>query len=124
MDRLFFLGFLSLFLSCDSGDDSSTNELSVLTRLIGDGDISYAESLSKWDELKSKNGNSYVYQTTFSSWAGFGNTTELRIENGEITQRIFQGYTRLTITREKEILPTFIRKLFPTLALIKKVPHC
>lgn len=93
MNKLLFLIFFGLFLSCNRDEDSSISELSVLTRLIGEGDMSFTDSLGKWGDLKTKNGNSYVYQTTFSSWAGFGSTTELRIENGKITQRVFEAYT-------------------------------
>ena len=55
--------------------------------------ISYEESLSKWIELKRTNGNSYIYQTTFISWVGFGNTTELKIIENKVVARNYRAFT-------------------------------
>ena len=54
--------------------------------------ITYKESHEKWKELKEKNGNSYIYQRTFGSWAGFGHTTQIKVENGIVTERIYESF--------------------------------
>ncbi|NLD50989.1 MAG: hypothetical protein GX660_27920, partial [Clostridiaceae bacterium] len=83
--RPFFVILMVLLISCEKNNDKN----SVLTTLKGDSGISYNESLSKWRELKLINGNSYTYQTTFISWTGFSNITELKIEDGIVTSRIY-----------------------------------
>lgn len=67
-------------------------KFSVLTQLIGESGISYNESLSKWADLKAVNGNSYIYQTSFSSWVGFGNRTELKIVDGKVIERVYEAF--------------------------------
>lgn len=54
--------------------------------------LSYAQSLARWEALKKTNGNSYIYQRSFSSWTGYGFTTQLRVENGVVTARAYKSF--------------------------------
>ncbi len=107
MKKLLFLGLILLF-SCKKSDDSIENRLSELTHLSGHNGISYSESYDKWSYLKNQNGNSYVYQTTFSSWTGFSCTTELKIINGEVVSRIYQEYHVDYPNNPHEIIDTYL----------------
>ncbi len=92
MKNFYFILFTVLvFVSC-SNDNLNKNEISILTTLTGERGLSYNESIDKWTELKKINGNSYVYQTTFISWTGSKNTTEIKVKNGKVTSRIYQGF--------------------------------
>ncbi len=98
-----FLGLTLILVSCEKNDDSINNELSALTTLTGENGLSYNESLSKWNELKTVNGNSYIYQTTSLSWAGFESTTEVKVVEGEVRYRVFQETKTDQQTGESEI---------------------
>jgi hypothetical protein len=94
------LGFFHLIISvisCDSTDKISEENIniSILTQLAiasGEKEMSYEASLANWNELKEINGNSYVYQRSFRSWTGYGYDTELWVENGVITKRVYEEY--------------------------------
>ena len=89
-----------LVVSCEKNEESininsQESELSILTPVGIESlpQISNEESFENWKELKIKNGNSYIYQTSFNSMEGnFGRTTELKVENGIVTKRIFEAY--------------------------------
>jgi hypothetical protein len=81
--------------SCQKNEAPSIDQLSVLTTLQSEHGLTYEQSSNKWHQLREQNGNSYVYQTTFASWTGSGNTTELKIENGVVTSRIYEEFTTL-----------------------------
>ena len=68
------------------------DKLSILNTFRSEGGFTFNESLKKWNELKKVKGNSYIYQTRFNSWDGFGTTTRLRVENGIVTMRIYLEY--------------------------------
>ncbi|WP_150936197.1 hypothetical protein [Pseudotamlana haliotis] len=85
-------------MSCDTGDNTS--------ELITD----FNESEANWEELKSINGNSYSYQTTFSSWAGFGNMTELKIVDGVVNSRFYEEYEINETNGEKEVINTYLEE--------------
>ncbi|MFC2138309.1 hypothetical protein ACFLTE_09050 [Bacteroidota bacterium] len=104
---LFFLSLCLIMVSCEKDNNNQDNNLSLLTELNGESGLSYDESLSKWNELKNNNGNSYIYQTTFTSWTGFGSTTELRVEEGNVTSRKYQGFEINQTNGQKEILETY-----------------
>ena len=89
-----FFSFMLVGLSCDQNESIIPDQLSLLSPLESEQALSYDQSLIKWQELKDQNGNSYIYQTTFTSWIGMGHTTELKIENGVVTSRIFQEFAR------------------------------
>lgn len=103
-NRLFFLILIVILISCEKNNKDG---LSVLTTLKGESGLSYNESLKQWTELKKQNGNSYIYQTTFVSWTGFGSTTELKIEDGIVTSRIYQEFETNATNGQHEIIDTF-----------------
>lgn len=96
-----------ILMSCENSND----KLSVLTTLKGESGLTYNESLTQWSELKNLNGDSYIYQTTFISWAGFGNITELKIESGIVTSRTYQGFITNEANGQKEIIETYTETL-------------
>jgi hypothetical protein len=87
--------------------NNSLSTLSTLTTLMSENEISYKESLNKWNELKNDNGNSYTYQTTFLSWAGFGSTTEFKVIDGKITTRIYHEFRTNDKTGERNIIESY-----------------
>ncbi len=97
----FFLGLTLIFTSCEKNDDSDKNEATIPSSLKGENRLSYNESLNKWNELKKVNGNSYVYQTTFLSWTGFGSTTELKVVEGKVTTRNYREFNTDEQTGER-----------------------
>jgi len=103
-NRLLLLILIVIIMSCKKDEYAS---LSVLTDLKGESGLSYNESFSKWQELKKTNGNSYIYQTTFVSWAGFGNITELKIEEGIVTSRVYQEFKTNETNGQREIIATY-----------------
>lgn len=110
-NTLLFLSFLLIIGSCEKNNNKQDNNLSALTELRGERGLSYDESLNKWNELKNKNGNSYIYQTTFRSWTGYGGTTELKIEEGTVTYRKYQGFEINQTDGHKEVLETYFETL-------------
>jgi hypothetical protein len=67
----------------------------VLVSCDGIGNSEFVDlhkSLTAWTKLKKANGNSYVYQTSFVSWSGYGHITELRVEDGVVTSRSYQEF--------------------------------
>lgn len=101
------MGLTLISASCEKNDDSSKNELTILTSLKSENGLSYNESLNKWTQLKKDNGNSYIYQTTFLSWTGFGSTTELKIKEGKVTARIYQEFKRDEQTGKRVITDSY-----------------
>lgn len=67
----------------------------------------FRDSLSQWKDLKKENGNSYVYSTTFGSWAGFGSTTELKIEDGNVVARKYEAFRINETNGVREITDTY-----------------
>ena len=51
-----------------------------------------AESLETWNALKAENGDYYRYETSFSSFAGFGSTTTLTVQNEQVVTRAYRSY--------------------------------
>ena len=94
---------LFFFAACEKSDDTVRVELSTLTNLRGASGISYLESLEKWNDLKERNGDSYVYQTALTSWAGFGSITEVRVEDGKVISRKYQSFSYNDMTGEREV---------------------
>lgn len=104
-NRILLLVFAVILMSCIKSND---DKLSVMTTLKGESGLTYNESLKQWTELKDKNGNSYIYQTTFVSWTGFGSITELKIEGGEVTSRVYQEFKTNETDGQREIIDTYI----------------
>ena len=101
------LVFFLISLSCQKDDGQKDDQLAVLAKLKSENGLTYHESLSKWNGLKNKNGNSYIYQTTFISWTGFGNTTELKIVDGAVTSRTYQAFKTNKTNGQKEIVDSY-----------------
>ncbi len=97
----FFLFLLLVLASCSNNDDSDKNKLLILSTLKGVDGLSYNESIEKWTELKRVNGNSYIYQTTLLSWVGFGNITEIKVEEGKVTTRVYKEFYIDDLTGER-----------------------
>jgi hypothetical protein len=89
-----------ILISC--GKDES-----VMTELKGESGLSYNESFSKWTDMKKKNGNSYIYQTTIVSWFGYGSITELKIENGVVASRSYQQFKTDGTNGQREIIDSY-----------------
>ncbi|MBC7846556.1 MAG: hypothetical protein H7Y10_08700 [Flavobacterium sp.] len=103
-NKLMLLIFLVILMSCEKSDDEKS---SVLTTLKSENGLTYNESLTQWTELKNINGNSYIYQTTFVSWTGIGSTTELKIEEGIVTSRVYQEFKTNNTSGKLEIIDTY-----------------
>ena len=103
-NKLLPLLFLVFTLSCKEDD---SEDVSVQTSLKGDSKLSYNQSLSKWNELKKVNGNSYVYEIAFYSWVGFSNTTELKIEDGIVTSRTYKEYKQNQTNGKRELIASY-----------------
>jgi hypothetical protein len=81
---------LIVFLLACSDSGTSPNPYKPVRSKTG---LSYDESFKKWDQLKRKNGNSYTYSSSFTSWAGFGSTTEIEVVNGVAISRRWTSFT-------------------------------
>jgi len=103
-NRLLLLIFVVILMACEKSND---DKLSVLSTLKGENGFTYNESLKQWTELKDINGNSYIYQTTFVSWTGFGSITELKIEEGIVTSRVYQEFKTNETNGQREIIDTY-----------------
>lgn len=101
------LALVFVLASCKISDNSNVFELSNLSNLKGASGMSYKTSLERWNELKQLNGNSYKYQTTFLSWTGYGSTTELTVEDGLVTGRIYQEFSPDEETGERVIVASY-----------------
>lgn len=102
---LLILMTLAIF-SCEKEDDANKG-LKVLSTLKSDTGVTYNESLALWNDLKKKHGNSYVYHTTFTSWTGFGSTTEIIVGNGIVTQRSYEAFRYDPSNAHKEIIDSY-----------------
>lgn len=94
----------AILMSCEKNND---DKLSALTTIKGESGLTYNESLAQWTELKNINGNSYIYQTTFISWTGFGSITELKIEEGIVTSRAYHEFITNDTNGQREIIDTY-----------------
>lgn len=97
-----------LLISCGSDDDTTNSDnLSTLTDLNGETGLSYEESLSKWSDLKSNHGKSYIYQTDIISFTGDGSTTEIKVIENSVVSRVYQSFTIDGETGERLITDTY-----------------
>lgn len=106
-NQLFPLVMLLILPACEKTDKVDDNQLSVLSTLKGSSGITYNESLQNWNDLKKRNGNSYIYQVTFVSWIGVGSTTVLKVENGIVTSRSYEQFKTNAPYGPKEITDTY-----------------
>ena len=69
--------------------------------------IEFTESLEQWNKLNETNGRSYKYTTTFTSWKGYGATTEIIVMNDEVIGRNYESFQIDNLTGNKEVLESF-----------------
>ena len=51
------------------------------------------KSLSTWEGLKEECGGNYSYNKRWSSWVGFGHTTEVVVENNKVVERRYKSFS-------------------------------
>ena len=98
--EILFLALVLLFISCNSNNQ-------VLSTLSGDNGINYNESHDMWVEMKNENGNSYKYQSSFQSWVGFGDITEVDVEEGVVIARNYTAFIFNDLTNMRETTTTY-----------------
>lgn len=107
INKLFLVLILVTGFSCENKEVEKLSTLKNMSSLKGESGLSFNESYSKWTDLKKENGNSYIYQTTQISWTGSGSTTELRVENGVITERNYEEYREYWNISQREIVDSY-----------------
>lgn len=80
---------LSLFFACTPTKSTTDKETGGNQETTSNP--SCTSSQSTWQKLKAKNGDSYVYTTSFSSWSGYSSTTEIVVEDGVVIARNFEA---------------------------------
>ncbi len=53
----------------------------------------FKKSLNTWEELKVECGGNYTYSKRWSSWVGFGHTTEVVVENNKVVERRYESFS-------------------------------
>ena len=51
------------------------------------------KSLNTWEALKKECGGNYTYSKRWSSWVGFGHTTEVVAENNKVVERRYKSFS-------------------------------
>ena len=51
------------------------------------------KSLITWETLKKECGGNYTYSKRWSSWVGFGHTTEVVVENNKVVERRYKSFS-------------------------------
>lgn len=94
--KILFLTLAALFLLTLSANSQvfgkKTSKFIELEYLQGDTTRTVEQSREIWNEMKEKNGNSYIYHTGFTSWVGFGYRTEIKVEDGVVTERKYESF--------------------------------
>lgn len=104
---LIAIAVLASLLSCaEFAPDGGS--VSPLTELVGESGLSYNVSFDHWTALKQQNGNSYRYQTSFTSWVGFGNVTEIEVENGVVISRTYREFEMDEQTGQSDTVEVYI----------------
>jgi hypothetical protein len=98
---------VGLLFSCKKNEDIPQSELSMLSQLVGQNGMSYSESIVNWNELKIIKGNSYIYQTLFSSWIGEANITEVTVIDGIVTSRIYEHFQTNETNGQRKIMDSY-----------------
>ncbi|WP_373056107.1 hypothetical protein [Zunongwangia sp. H14] len=82
-----FSGILAcIFLfACSEPDVQATN-------ISGESGITYKNSKSSWQGLKTAKGENYRYRIEFTSWTGYSQETEITVIKGEIEKREFHAF--------------------------------
>lgn len=95
------------FTACKKDEEPKDEKPAVLTDFKGESGLSYNESIGKWNELKTVNGNSYIYQTRFVSWTGQGSTTEIVVIDGEVITRSYYEFKPSEAGGEEQIIDSY-----------------
>ena len=53
----------------------------------------FKKSLNTWEKLKEECGGNYSYSKRWSSWVGFGHTTEVVVENNKVVERRYKSFS-------------------------------
>tara|TARA_Y100001934_G_scaffold115729_1_gene141647 strand:+ start:1290 stop:3719 length:2430 start_codon:yes stop_codon:yes gene_type:complete len=53
----------------------------------------FEKSLSTWEKLKVECGGNYTYSKRWSSWVGFGHTTEVVVQNNTVIERRYKAFS-------------------------------
>ena len=67
----------------------------------------FRKSRDAWQDFKKASNNSYSYTVTSGSWAGFGSSTQITVENGIVAGRDFTSYTVDGQTGERTVRETW-----------------
>ncbi len=59
---------------------------------FGDDNEKLATSAGKWEQVRKACGGNYSYKVRFSSFAGFGNVTEVIVANNKVTERRYTEF--------------------------------
>ena len=51
------------------------------------------KSLNTWETLKKECGGNYTYSKRWSSWVGFGHTTEVVVKNNKVVERRYKSFS-------------------------------
>ncbi|HEV7379911.1 MAG TPA: hypothetical protein VGN64_08975 [Dyadobacter sp.] len=87
---ILFLSLASLLFACSDVDPEFNND--------------FKKSEKAWKAFKKSSGNTYSYEVSFDSWAGFGSRTKISVENGIIIQRQYHSYGyKDDVSPEKEV---------------------
>lgn len=92
--------------SSESPESPETPVSPELPTVEGEHGLALEESYTQWTDLKKTNGDSYIYEVRFSSWAGFGHITKIKVEEGVVTSRAYEAY-RTNESNEREITETY-----------------
>jgi hypothetical protein len=55
--------------------------------------VQFKKSLNAWETLKKECGGNYTYSKRWSSWVGFGYTTEVVVENNKVAERRYKSFS-------------------------------
>ena len=55
--------------------------------------VQLEKSLNTWETLKKECGGNYTYSKRWSSWVGFGHTTEVVAENNKVVERRYKSFS-------------------------------
>ena len=53
----------------------------------------FKKSLNTWEKLKEECGGNYSYSKRWSSWVGFGHTTEVVVANNKVVERRYKSFS-------------------------------
>ncbi|TXD53220.1 MULTISPECIES: hypothetical protein [unclassified Polaribacter] len=107
MKTLILILAVGLFFSCEENENLPQSKLTVVTSLESQTGISYSESIGNRNELKNKNGNSYVYHTKFASWLGEDSITEVTIIDGIVISRVYEHFKTNETNGRVEIIDSY-----------------